>query len=94
MHLNRGKLAKAFGVSEPTSGCFIADHCPVVEKGGNGHAYNFSLEAVKAWRPLRRAGWRRGGADAAPTRQEYDRKPIKLVRCCVLDKCCASLKGS
>jgi phage terminase Nu1 subunit (DNA packaging protein) len=47
------ETARFFGVSVPTVKRWIADGCPVVEKGSNGVAYRLSLRAVADWRKAR-----------------------------------------
>ncbi|HEY4774077.1 MAG TPA: terminase small subunit [Xanthobacteraceae bacterium] len=51
--LNRGQLARALDVSEPTLDRWIADGMPVVEGGGNGRPYKFQLSACWAWKCAR-----------------------------------------
>lgn len=53
--LNRRDTATFFKVSEPTVDRWIADGCPVAERGGNGVAYQFDVYQVQAWRAERAA---------------------------------------
>lgn len=48
--LNRGQLARALNVSEPTIDRWITDGMPVEEGGGNGRPYKFRLAACWAWK--------------------------------------------
>jgi phage terminase Nu1 subunit (DNA packaging protein) len=48
--LNRGQLARALNVSEPTIDRWIADAMPVLEGGSNGRPYKFQLSACWAWK--------------------------------------------
>lgn len=51
--LNRGQLARAFGVSEPTIDRWIGDGMPVLEQGTNGRSYKFLLSACWQWKAER-----------------------------------------
>ena len=51
--VNKRELAKVMGVSEPTVESWLDDGLPVVSKGSNGVAYQFDVEAVKAWKVAR-----------------------------------------
>lgn len=44
------ETARFFRVSVPTMRRWIADGCPVMEKGSSGQAYKLRLRAVAAWR--------------------------------------------
>ncbi|MBR2819830.1 MAG: terminase small subunit [Reyranella sp.] len=51
--LNRGQLARAFDVSEPTIDRWIADGMPVQEAGTNGRSYKFLLSDCWSWKAER-----------------------------------------
>ncbi len=51
--LNRGQIARALDVSEPTIDRWIADGMPVYEQGGNGKSYKFQLSDCWAWKCAR-----------------------------------------
>lgn len=51
--VNRGQLARAFDVSEPTIDRWIGDGMPVHEQGGNGKPYKFLLSECWAWKCAR-----------------------------------------
>lgn len=51
--LNRGQLARALGVSEPTVDRWITDGMPVEEGGSNGRPYKFLLSACWVWKVKR-----------------------------------------
>ncbi|MCB5199030.1 terminase small subunit [Loktanella sp. TSTF-M6] len=51
--LNRGQLAEALRVSEPSITSWIRDGMPVLSQGGNGQAYEFQLSHCFAWRMWR-----------------------------------------
>lgn len=51
--VNLGEMARIAGVSEPTMRRWIGEGCPVKSRGGNGVAYEFDPEEVKAWRTER-----------------------------------------
>ena len=53
--LNRRDTAVFFKVSEPTVDRWVADDCPVDQRGGNGVAYQFDVYRVQAWRAERAA---------------------------------------
>lgn len=53
LRLNKRELAKALDISEPTVDSLLDQGMPVVSRGSNGVAYEFDLEAVKAWRSAR-----------------------------------------
>lgn len=48
--LNRGQIAEAMGVTEPTITAWVRDGMPVATKGGNGQAYEFQTSHCWAWR--------------------------------------------
>lgn len=48
--LNRGQIAEAMGVTEPTITAWVKDGMPVATKGGNGQAYEFQTSHCWAWR--------------------------------------------
>lgn len=54
--MNRGQIAKALNVSEPTITAWIGEGLPVLSKGGNGQAYQFQLSECYAWRMHRKTG--------------------------------------
>lgn len=47
------ETARFFDVSVPTLRAWIADGCPVVERGGNGVAYKLDLMQVAQWKKAR-----------------------------------------
>lgn len=62
--------ARFFDVSVPTVRSWIADGCPVHQRGGNGVAYQMDLRAVHAWREERFAAAERAKADVAERDQQ------------------------
>lgn len=52
--MNRGQIARAMGVTEPTITAWINDGMPVESKGSNGQAYAFRPSHCWAWRMHRR----------------------------------------
>jgi phage terminase Nu1 subunit (DNA packaging protein) len=62
--MNRGQIAKALNVSEPTITSWIGEGFPVLTKGGNGQAYEFQLSQCFAWRMHRKSGEERQRAAA------------------------------
>ncbi len=48
--VNKAELARTFGVSEPTVSKWLVEGAPFVKGGSNGVAYEFDVDAVKAWR--------------------------------------------
>ncbi len=53
--VNRGQCATALGVSEPMITRYLDQGLPVLERGGNGQAYEFRLSEVFAWKMWRDA---------------------------------------
>lgn len=62
--MNRGQIARALNVSEPTITTWIGEGLPVLTKGGNGQAYEFQLSQCYAWRMHRKSGEERQRAAA------------------------------
>tara|TARA_R110002020_G_scaffold474099_2_gene704511 strand:- start:13766 stop:14422 length:657 start_codon:yes stop_codon:yes gene_type:complete len=62
--MNRGQIARALNVSEPTITTWIGEGLPVLTKGGNGLAYEFQLSHCYAWRMHRKSGEERQRAAA------------------------------
>lgn len=62
--MNRGQIARAMGVSEPTISAWINEGMPVATKGGNGQAYEFQPSHCWAWR-LHRTEQDRAAEDQA-----------------------------
>jgi phage terminase Nu1 subunit (DNA packaging protein) len=62
--MNRGQIARALNVSEPTITTWIGEGLPVLTKGGNGQAYEFQLSQCFAWRMHRKSGEERQRAAA------------------------------
>ena len=51
--VNRGTLARALNVSEPSVSRFMDEGMPVRSRGSNGQAYEFQLSECYAWRMWR-----------------------------------------
>jgi phage terminase Nu1 subunit (DNA packaging protein) len=49
MKANRQQLSQAMGVSLPTVDRWVRDGCPVLQRGGKGIEWKFSLPDVVAW---------------------------------------------
>lgn len=62
--MNRGQIAHALNVSEPTITSWINDGMPVRSKGGNGQAYEFQPSHCYAWRMHRLHGEQQARAAA------------------------------
>lgn len=64
------ETARFFEVSVPTVRSWIADGCPVHQRGGNGVAYQLDLLAVHGWRQARHDAEAREAAERAARDQQ------------------------